>query len=295
MSNKKEYEQIHQALVDATSGISENPFLYERIMVRLTKGEPVVKKKISFGIVLIIILAAITVIGLATGVLFGQEWYMKTRNGLETAAPEKYAAIKSHLTVPVDQSNTENNLVDMTVQDVAWVPEQKVMTVSVRATLKNADHYELYPFSNLDTDGSYVGSAAITVQEEEGEDRAEHWLWRNDADSDTEPRHGLPSEMMDDPDKALLLIESGGILLRDPAMLNTLDEMRLSDGSCLFYYEFNLDRFDTYTGGNKQDEEILAITYMMPYRIVAFNESITDDELYMGGENGTFTFTVTTK
>lgn len=92
-----------------------------------------------------------------------------------------------------------------------------------------------------------------------------------------------------------MLIESGGILLRDPAMLNTLDEMRLSDGSCLFYYEFNLDWFDTDTGGNKQDEEILAITYMMPYRIVAFNESITDDELYMGGENGTFTFTVTTK
>lgn len=295
MRNETEYQQIHQALEEATSGLRENPFLYERVKTRIKEGETVVKKKISLGLILVLALTAITLTAFAASLLFGQEWYLSSRNGLVDAAPEKYAAIKSHLTAPVEQSNTEHSLVNMTVQDVAWVPEQKVMTASVRATLKDAEKYELFPLRDLDADGSYVGGEKPEVPDEDSEDRAVHWLWRHDADSNAAPRHGFPADMMDDPDKTLLLIEADGIHFRDSAMLYSSDEMRLSDGSCLFYYEFSLDRFDRSADKSGQDEAVLAVTYTMPYRVVAYKDSISDEELYLGGETGTFSFTVITK
>ena len=84
------------------------------------------KKKISWSLVLALALTVITLTALAAGLLFGQEWYQAYRDGLVNADPEKYAAITSHLASPAAQAATEHSPVNMTVQDVAWVPEKKM-------------------------------------------------------------------------------------------------------------------------------------------------------------------------
>lgn len=321
MRNEPNRQRIHQALVEATSGLRENPFLYERVKAHVMEGEPVVKKKVSLSLIFVLALTAITLTGLAAGLVFGQEWYQSYRDGLAAADPEKYTAILEHLTAPVAQEDTEHSLVNVTVQDVAWVPEKKVLTVTMHAVLKDPAHYEMYPMWDLDADGAYVGGDMPEVADEDGEDRAEHWLWRHDGENGEDVRHGRPAEMMDDPTKTLLLIEADDVLLDGMMTMNSMDAIRLSDGSCVFYYECSLDwldesydaqmaakaqehpewkeNYDQRVQQAQSNRAALAdgngLTYMTPYRVVAFTESTTDEELYLGGEQGTVTFTVTTQ
>lgn len=315
MRNELTHEKLHQALEAATSGLQENPFLYERVKARITEGEPAMKKKISWSLVLALALTVITLTALAAGLLFGQEWYQAYRDGLVNADPEKYAAITSHLTSPAAQTATEHSLVSMTVQDVAWVPEKKVLTVSVRATLKEPAQYELYPMDALDADGAYVGS---DMPSEGSEERTEHWLWKSSADSNETVRHGPPAVIMDAPAKTLLLIDADALSGDDAMTLKSRDAVRLSDGSCLFYYEYSLDWLDEQSNAKAAAKEQLSpdmqtfydqqlrqaeasravllkgkgLTYTVSYRVIPFTESITDEELYLGGEKGSVTFTV---
>ena len=294
MRNEPERQAIHHALEEATSGLRENPFLYERVKARITEGEPVVKKKISLGLILALALMAITLTGLAAGLIFGQEWHLTIRNGLMDADPEKYTAVKEHLVAPYEQTDTENSLVCMTVQDVALVADKNVVTVSVHATLKDPAQYELYPMWDLDADGAYVGGDMPEIPDEDGENRAVHWLWRHDADSSDGVRFGLPADMMDDSNKTLLLIDmiDTDSKRKEMKLWNSCDALRLSDSSCLFFLEYTLDQANVSAGSV---DEMHALTYQVPYRVVAFTDTTPDEELYLGGETGMVTFAVNNK
>ena len=69
-----EERMIFQNAVDrCLSGLQENPFLAQRIMNQERTGEPVVKKRLSIGLVLAIILMMITVTALAVALLSPKE------------------------------------------------------------------------------------------------------------------------------------------------------------------------------------------------------------------------------
>ena len=69
-----EERMIFQNAVDRRlSGLQENPFLAQRIMNQERTGEPVVKKRLSIGLVLAIILMMITVTALAVALLSPKE------------------------------------------------------------------------------------------------------------------------------------------------------------------------------------------------------------------------------
>lgn len=55
----------------------------------------------------------------------------------------------------------------VTVQDAAWVPQEKLLTVSLRAVEADPQTQELHPMWNLDPDGSYVGDDAEALAEDE--------------------------------------------------------------------------------------------------------------------------------
>ena len=96
----------------------------------------------------------------------------------------------------------------VTVQDAAWVPQEKLLTVSLRAVEADPRTQELHPMWNLDPDGSYVGDDAEALAEDE-EARSEHWLL-------TEKGFGPVREMMNDGSKELLLFEADRVLLGTP-------------------------------------------------------------------------------
>lgn len=319
MRNESERQRIRQALEEATSGLKKNPFLYERVRAHTMEGVPAVKKKLSLSLVFALALAAVTLTGLAAGLVFGQEWYQRYRDGLAAADPGKYSAILEKLTTPVSQEATEHSLVHVTVQDASWVPEREVLAFTMRAVLKDPAHDELYPLWDLDPDGAYVGGDLPQATDGDSEDRADHWLWRHDGESGEVTRYGRPADVMDDPAKTLLLIEADQVLLNGAAATNSMDAIRLSDGSCMFYYECSLDwldeAYDAQIAVRAQEhperqayyDQLVqqaqanraaltsgsGLTCTVPYRVVALTGSTTDEELYLGGEPGSVTFTVT--
>ena len=87
-------------------------------------------------------------------------------------------------------------------------PQEKLLTVSLRAVEADPRTQELHPMWNLDPDGSYVGNDAEALAEDE-EARSEHWLL-------TEKGFGPVREMMRDGTKELLLFEADQVLLGAP-------------------------------------------------------------------------------
>ena len=57
--------QIHQAVDHHSEHLQSNPFLAQRIINQERTGEPVVKKRLSIGLVLVIVLMLIAVTALA--------------------------------------------------------------------------------------------------------------------------------------------------------------------------------------------------------------------------------------
>ena len=142
--------------------------------------------------------------GIAYAVIVqGQAWYYNNRfTAYQEHEPQKHQAIMDNLQIVTRQEQTEGTPVRVTVQDAAWVPQEKLLTVSLRAVETDPRTQELHPMWNLDPDGSYVGDDAEALAEDE-EARSEHWLL-------TEKGFGPVREMMNDGSKELLLLRRIG-------------------------------------------------------------------------------------
>ena len=100
--------------------------------------------------------------GIAYAVIMqGQAWYYNNRfTAYQEHEPQKHQAIMDNLQIVTRQEQTEGTPVRVTVQDAAWVPQEKLLTVSLRAVETDPQTQELHPMWNLDPDGSYVGDDA---------------------------------------------------------------------------------------------------------------------------------------
>ena len=159
-------------------------------------------------------LIAAAVLALLCGIAYavivqGQAWYYNNRfTAYQEHEPRKHQAIMDSLQIVTQQEQTEGTPVRVTVQDAAWVPQEKLLTVSLRAVEADPRTQELHPMWNLDPDGSYVGNDAEALAEDE-EARSEHWLL-------TEKGFGPVREMMRDGTKELLLFEADRVMLGTP-------------------------------------------------------------------------------
>ena len=74
MRDELNRKAFHEAIDTTLSGLQGNPFLAQRIMNQERKGEPVVKKRLSVGLVLAIVLMLIAVTALAAVLLGGKDF-----------------------------------------------------------------------------------------------------------------------------------------------------------------------------------------------------------------------------
>ena len=180
-----------------------------------------------------LVLSVVASTALADGAAYNQEWYWRSRCRYD-AGPEKekYEAVLAGLIAEPEQRQTDDDRVRVVIQDAAWVPEAGVFTVSVRATVKEPECFELHSLEALDTE------------------EAEPWLWRMDIGTeDTEavygriPGWGPVREMMDDSGKRLLLVDFGELTLTAgaPNLGLSTDVFRTPDGDVVCLIEGRLD------------------------------------------------------
>ena len=73
MREELDRRQVHQASDGALSGLTGDPWLYSKVSAAAGKGETKVKRKISLGLVLAIVLALLATAALAAVLLSHQE------------------------------------------------------------------------------------------------------------------------------------------------------------------------------------------------------------------------------
>lgn len=168
----------------------------ERTLCQL-KEEPVKRftlRTAALAAALVLLLAGVAY----AAVQLGQEWYFDNRfTAYKEHEPDKHQAIMESLQTDIPQqiSGEAAQLVRVTVQDVAWAEKKDMMTLSILAEPVLADDMELHSAWSMDLDGALVGE----IDPNDEESRLHHWLW-------TEKGHGLPEDVMLDPEKQLLLI-----------------------------------------------------------------------------------------
>ena len=73
MSEKMDRKAFHTAIDTTLSGLQENPFLYRRVIAQESRKDGIiVKKRLSVGLVMAIVLMLITVTALAAGIIFAK-------------------------------------------------------------------------------------------------------------------------------------------------------------------------------------------------------------------------------
>ena len=247
MTLHEEQEKVQKAVNSSLSYVQEDPWLAQRILAN-TKGEEPVVKKISVSMILAIVLLCLAVTAIAASVIYNQHWWWDNRNSFEKSdKPELYEAVMANLVENPEQTQGEDDQIQITIQDVSWAPEADVMTISFKATPKNPHQDELHSMWALDTDGSYIGEGGSATVTDDSEDRAMHWLWRTDIGLDGPggyghiPGYGPVSDMMDDSGKHLLLLDYTGtnIIVHSAEAENAEDRFPL---------ESNMDMFRTTAG-----------------------------------------------
>ena len=203
----------------------------------------------------------------------------------------------------------------VTVQDAAWVPQEKLLTVSLRAVEADPQTQELHPMWNLDPDGSYVGDDAEALAEDE-EARSEHWLL-------TEKGFGPVREMMNDGSKELLLFEADRVLLGTPDNAveivgngSSMDSFVGEDGAVITVLKMELPWMDegyeaqimALEGMEEAQKERLVtqaraareallvqtggeLSLCVPYEVSTYVEG-DDEALYCGGVKGWVSFRI---
>lgn len=219
-------------------------------------------KRLTIRTVLIAALILALLCGIAYAVITqGQEWYYNNRfTAYLENDPEKHQAIMENLQAVSEQSQQDDPLVVVTMQDASWVPEERMLSISLRAMPRDAGVIELHPMWNLDADGSYVGPGNLEEYADDEEARAEHWLW-------TERGFGPVREYMTDPNKALYLFEADEFFIGTPEEKasargngSSMDSFVGDDGAVITVLETEMPWMD-----EAYDDEILA------------NENMSDD------------------
>ena len=290
-----------------------------------------VKWKKTQVLVIALVLMTIMAVAVAASITYNQEWWWQNRIvGGKESNPERYQAIAAHLVDHPAQSQSKDELVAITIQDVAWAPEADALTISFKAAPKDPEHYELHGMWDLDSDGNYMGEGGSVTETEAGEAaRAIHWLWRNDVDLDSTaenryghiPGYGPVMSMMDDGSKHLLLVDFGHeVALTDasPIMSGGVDEFRISTGEVIFVIECDLtwlheeydqkmlDMAKRYPDQSEYYEEQIALAQKgraqvqshqgircnLAYSVVEYTEGMDDGDLYGGGKHGTVEFVI---
>ena len=226
------------------------------------KETKTMKKKISAGLVFALVLILVTVAAIATGIVSElSKWYS---NG----DPELYNTMMEHRVENPEQQQSEDDLVNVSIEEISWAPEKDTLFVCFRTTVKDPEHFELHGFWDLDTDGAYFAPGETIPIGDLEEAHTEHYLWRDSRKEDEEIRHGPVREMMDDSSKRILFVEDGSVL----------NEMEFHPG----YLYIENDK--------KITEEGMPCT--VRYRIVEYTEGMDNMELYSGGTRGEVTFIV---
>jgi len=281
-------EDIRRAIEQGTPFLTPDPLLAQRVMRRAKGEEPQMKRKLSAGAVLVIALLIVMMTAAVAEIIirYNQNWYFDNRfTNLKKVEPDTYQEIMDNLAVPAEQHQTRNSLVDVTVQDVAWVADKNLMTFTVRVAPKDPEKYELYPMMALDTDGF-------------DDDREEHWLFISSPDFSEGVKSGPPYEMMNDPGKTLLLLDCDGTVDMDFQMVfGAYDSFRAEDGTVILYYQMDLNQAQTEEGGELKPFAPTGDTVQVcvRYRAVEYTEGMENYVLYHGGEPGQLSFAVNLK
>lgn len=213
----------------------------------------------------------------------GLDWYYDHRfTAYKELQPEKYEAIKNHLTTDVDQRVCQDGDVNISVTEMSWAEEAGILVIGLTAETVDPDTYELHPFYNLDADGAYVGKDGSIDPSEDGEDRAVHWLW-------TEKGFG-PVEEMIAPGKTLLLLKCDSVMLENDNgnLVNSWDEYVDENGSVHIVMEIYMDDEKLARLKAEDTDGDGTVTLYVTYRVVPYTEN--DNELYIGGSYGTMHF-----
>jgi hypothetical protein len=174
----------------------------DAVLRALKEDEPVKKFTLRTAAVALSITMLLCSVAYAIVSMQGQEWYYDNHfTNLQKVEPDKYQAIIGHLETEVVQQTSEDSigLVDVIVQDYAWVRSENLFTLSVAARVKDGSAYELHPMMDMDPDG-YWNTA---LDPNNKEIRTDHWLFAKKG-------FGPPTDVMDDPSKKLLLADIRG-------------------------------------------------------------------------------------
>ena len=120
------------------------------------------------------------------------------------------------------------------VQDAAWLADQAFF--AIQAVCDNPD-YEMHPEFNFDVDG---GLSDDPNANEEG-NHYRHWLW-------TEKGFGLPEDVMDNPDKKLLVYYGTEVHIGTPqgeVLMGASDAMKVEGNSVLIGLTFERAAYET--------------------------------------------------
>ena len=287
------------------------------------KEATIVKKKISAGLVFALVLILVTVAAIAAGIVYDLKWWYGERTA-ETDPEFMQKMLDNRVTEP-EQQQTEDSLVDVKVREVSWMPDEGRLVVSIQATAKDPEHFELHSRYALDVDCAYDPDFMPDMYDEEDcEGHAEHWLWREnpDPDADERFRSGPVVQMMDDSSKRLLLFEGKELApLEKPELFGyaSMDELRTPEGEVLYLFEYSQDwmkqdydrqmeeYINEYPNMKEYAENQIAkarearealngegISCMLNYKVVEYTEGMDDTELYTGGTEGQVTFAIRT-
>lgn len=201
--------------------------------------ESPVKKPVSHILLVAIITVLLVGAACALVITYGQDWYYNNRfTAYQENEPEKHQAIVDSLTTDIPQQSNAHPWITTTVQDVAWIPQQEMATLSIASRAVDANQDELHSTFNMDVDGSYT----TEPDPDDEESRTVHYLW-------TEKGFGLPETGMDDSGHRLLLLtdnadiyigEQGDAVLP----LRSFDTFRSEDGTVVSVFEFDLSMLD---------------------------------------------------
>ena len=245
-------------------------------------------KRITLRAALITALMIALLCGIACAAFtHGMDWYYNNRfTAYQQYEPEKYQAILENKQAVTVQNSRPDDLISVAVQEAAWVPEKRFLSIILSAVPKDAARYELHPMWNLDADGSYIGEGGDESPDSDGIDRAVHWLW-------TEKGFGPIDQVMSDPGKQLLLFEASEAYLgmpEDDLPLmgdgSSCDSFVSENGEVVTVLEIQMSEIpdDRLRGASG------ALTISIPYTVTPYTED--DQALYLGGKTHWVSFDI---
>ncbi|NMD37109.1 MAG: hypothetical protein GYA87_00315 [Christensenellaceae bacterium] len=217
---------------DLDKAFKPTPYIFTETLNKTLHGleEVPTMKKITTRTVLIVALITALTLGIVyAAVSYGQQWYYETRfTAFEEHRPDVYKEVIKALDNNIKQENIGDGakVVDFKVEDSAWVENSDIFTLSFTAKAVDEVENELHGMMEMDVDG---------------EDREEHWLW-------TKKGCGVPKDVMEDPNKQLILIDvfsyENGLKIGNSGVelpISSYDVFTDEEGVVFIQVEANLD------------------------------------------------------